>query len=202
MNLIKNILILVLTVLLISCTAIPNYTPPLSAVKYPVSVTINKSKNELWPILMKELSNEFFVINNIDKSSGLINLSYDVDPTNYIDCGFISFNSESNIDKQKASSKMIKFPFNGPFENSAIRTYRYMSLSGRINVFVNQVKKYKTVVKVNIRYKISKRVERKGAYPYVSNAVSNSNDRAVFREGTICYPTGKLERKVLDAIEM
>ena len=75
--------------LLSSClTGDTKYTepPPLS---FPVPNTrvVEKSKEEVWKHLVQRLGKEFFVVNNIDKDSGFVNVSYSGDPEKYCDCG-------------------------------------------------------------------------------------------------------------------
>jgi hypothetical protein len=51
---------------------------------------IQKPRDAVWAASVPALSKQFFVINNLDKSSGLINISYSGDPEKYIDCGRIT----------------------------------------------------------------------------------------------------------------
>ena len=53
------------------------------------TITVNKSKEEVWKELIPQIGKNFFVINNLDKESGIINISYSGDPERYIDCGEI-----------------------------------------------------------------------------------------------------------------
>lgn len=187
--------------LLAGCTATSNYTLPSQPERYKTTATVDMPKSELWSLLINKISNDFFVINNIDKDSGLINLSYETDSTKNINCGTLTYGDGENAERRKASSRLIKIPFNGPFAGSAIRTYRSMGMSGRINVFVEEIEKSKTKVKVNVRYEIVKRFERSGSRSSSSRVTMNSNGKAVFNSGTICYPTGKLEQRILDLIK-
>ncbi|MHA1969679.1 MAG: hypothetical protein ACW964_18010 [Candidatus Hodarchaeales archaeon] len=112
---------------------------------------VNKSVNEVWDNLVKELSKSFFVINNIDKESRIINVSFYSDtPEVYIDCGTTdrtwSFTDQS-LKKVKGGityktsedSKHIvagawtralqKLPYVG-------NIIRKTSLEGRMNIYV------------------------------------------------------------------
>jgi hypothetical protein len=52
---------------------------------------VNKSVDEVWDSLVKELSKSFFVINNIDKESRIVNVSFYTDsPEDFVDCGTVS----------------------------------------------------------------------------------------------------------------
>ncbi len=49
--------------------------------------TIEKPREQVWNASVPELVKHFFVKNNLDKSSGLIKVSYRGDPEKYVDCG-------------------------------------------------------------------------------------------------------------------
>jgi hypothetical protein len=51
---------------------------------------IEKSREDVWNAGIAALGKRFFVINNLDKSSGLININYSGDPEKYVDCGRIT----------------------------------------------------------------------------------------------------------------
>jgi hypothetical protein len=49
---------------------------------------INYSQSEIWDRLVRNMAKSFFVINNIDKESRIINISYSSDkPQEFVDCG-------------------------------------------------------------------------------------------------------------------
>ena len=54
------------------------------------SKVIDKPRDAVWNASVPALGRQFFVINNLDKSSGLINVSYSGDPEKYVDCGQVS----------------------------------------------------------------------------------------------------------------
>ncbi len=58
------------------CAGKLEYTPPTASYAVTNSKIVNKTKEEVWSELVPALAKKFFVINNIDKSSGLINISY------------------------------------------------------------------------------------------------------------------------------
>src|SRR5215470_6870285 len=86
-----RVYLLLLPLLVCSCvTGGFNYTKPAQRTYDPNSVTVNMSKDELWKGLIPILGKQFFVINNLDKDSGFINLSYPGDPEQYVDCGVLT----------------------------------------------------------------------------------------------------------------
>ena len=65
-----------------------HYTPPTSLITPHNEVTIDEPFDVVWDRMVKNLSADFFVINNIEKISRLMNVSFSTtSPGKYIDCG-------------------------------------------------------------------------------------------------------------------
>jgi hypothetical protein len=90
----KNLAVLGLVICFASaCATSTNYSPP-TRVAVNNSAKIAKPFDAVWDQLVKELSSDFFVINNIDKNSRIINISFTSNrPSEYIDCGSTSRSS-------------------------------------------------------------------------------------------------------------
>ena len=68
-----------------------DYAPPSRAIAQNANVkVIKRSRDDVWSAAVPALGKQFFVINNIEKASGLMNVSYNGDPEKYIDCGRIT----------------------------------------------------------------------------------------------------------------
>ncbi len=188
---------------------------------------IDQPFNAVWDKLVGELSSSFFVINNIDKESRLINISFiSKEPEKYIDCGVtkrrFSFGKENRDYSYKVSeSSSYKYAGKwGVYQNlpSIFDIHRNTSLEGRINIYVAPVSGDKTKVSVNIRYILTSKVTgtatgynafgqfvRKDTLPPSSHTCS-FNTKEVSHEnwGTddnpayvTCVSAGTLERKLL-----
>jgi hypothetical protein len=89
------------------------YTQPTS---YQIKneIVVNKPYSQLWDEMVKEISKSFFVINNIDKQSRIINLSFSTNnPEMYIDCGksyrtFTQGDNKKVFDYESAGSSSFK----------------------------------------------------------------------------------------------
>ncbi len=127
-------------------------------------VQLNEPYTQVWDKLVKELSKSFYVINNIDKESRIINLSFSSQtPTDYIDCGethrtFTQGDKTENFNYDIADSTVFKIalPINQnrlSFSNYAV-IKRNTSLEGRANVYLAPLEndKSKTTVAVNSRF--------------------------------------------------
>lgn len=64
-----------------------NYMAP-TPVDIKNEVVVQKSYSQVWDGLVKEISKSFYVINNIDKESRIINLSFNTSsPADFVNCG-------------------------------------------------------------------------------------------------------------------
>jgi hypothetical protein len=66
------------------------YAPPAPVLSRPAPFVVALDRQEVWKALIPRLAQTFFVINNIDQSSGFVNVSYSGDPESYVDCGHIT----------------------------------------------------------------------------------------------------------------
>ncbi|MPT11142.1 hypothetical protein [Comamonas sp.] len=177
------------------------------------SKTLNKSKDDVWKTAVPELGKQFFVINNIDKDSGLINISYSGDPEKYVDCGrVVSFVKNAHGERiyDFAGSKASQ-QYEIMVSPHLFNISRQMNLDGRMNLVFEEVEQGKTRVSANTRYV----VERKFVVVPISNGIPqsmadsvsfNTGTRGAFQltrdgQGTECIATGTLEQEVLSLIK-
>jgi len=67
-------------------------------------IVVSKPYTQVWDIMVKEISKSFYVINNIDKESRIINLSFSTNsPTEYVDC-----RANVHLDVQYKSSRTAR----------------------------------------------------------------------------------------------
>lgn len=194
------------TLLLAGCAGKVVYTPPSMTQISPTTKIIDQPIDSVWARAVPALSKQFFVINNLDKASGLINVSYSGDPSSYVDCGMIS----SHVQNARGSRDYV---FNGasPYQEYEVmesgQLYflrRRMALEGRINVVFESLGPTSTRVTANTKYVLTKTVD-------VRNTTGHSNhgsDMVSFNSGsTVAFPgpftlecraTGALEKSLLD----
>lgn len=188
-----------------------SYTEPPHTQKVEISKTIKKPRDVVWAAAVPALGKDFFVINNMDKASGLINVSYSGDPHAFVDCGHISA-SFSNLRGTQ------DFDFDGSIKDAtylqykrpvAITLRRQMNLEGRINIIFESPTPDTTIITANARYIVERRLQARasnGAADSRNDEVSfSSNGRAQFAEvgsdqPLTCVPTGRLEQDVLQLI--
>jgi hypothetical protein len=186
------------------------YTPPPRATPPPPrTLTLGKALDAVWKDIVPALGSRFFVINNLDRASGLINVSYSGDPETYIDCGQIDSWVENARGKRTynfpaASSRV--YELKGPY--GLYLAERKMNLEGRINLIMESLSPEKTQVTVNTRYVVTRQTRSHRVDLPSPNATTdtigfNAGQRAEFpkrgpTEPVACQATGKLETDVLD----
>lgn len=174
---------------------------------------IDKPREAVWNASVPELGKQFFVINNLDKSSGFINISYGGDPEKYIDCGrVISYvknaRGERTYDFAGAKAQQSYEVMNG---NGLFFIERRMSLEGRVNLVFEELGANQTKVTVNTRYVVQR---QQTTHNTVNNFPQSASDSISFNSGgsssfaahadgraTECVATGSLELEVLSAIK-
>lgn len=169
-------------------------------------------RDAVWNSAVPKLGKQFFVINNLDKSSGLINLSYSGDPESYVDCGrIISYVSNAR------GARTYDFPASKADQQYEVMSgnlffvHRKMSLDGRINLIFEELSPNETRVTANTKYVLSKTFTVNGVTGGIpqtqTDSISfNSGGTASFPtvsdgRATECVSTGKLESEILQAIK-
>lgn len=202
--------VVMVTLVLAACSGQFAYAPPAPVVPTVNSVVINRPRDEVWKGVVPHLAQSFFVINNLDLASGLMNVSYSGDPERFVDCGRIT-SHVSNL----AGPRTYDFPaarasqaYEVMQNDKLYRIERTLSLDGRTNIVFEEVNSTTTRVTVNVRYVLTKQshVQQAGTgtpQDFAETISFNSGQSDVFRRSqiTTCRPTGELERQVLDLIK-
>ncbi len=201
-----------ISTLITGCAGKLDYVKPTKASSYSNMKVVEKPKEEVWNATVPELGKRFFVINNLDKSSGLINVSYSGDPEQYIDCGRITSyvknaRGERTYDFAGAKAQQTYEVMQG----GLFFIDRKMDLDGRVNLIFEEVTPTKTRVTANTKYVVSRSITARNA---ANNIPQTSNNKISFNSGssasfpsasdgraTECVSTGKLERDILSAVK-
>lgn len=205
---------LVSACLVAACAGKVDYVrPSASASPGQNTKVIERSRDEVWASGVPALSKQFFVINNLDRASGLINLSYSGDPEKYIDCGQITSYVKNAQGERTYSFAGAKAQQNYEVMNPNVGLFfldRRMNLEGRINLIFEQVGPTTTRVTANTRYVVTRTQTVRaagGGMPQTSTETIsfNSGSRAAFPSGndgrfSECAARGVLELEVLDAV--
>ncbi len=191
-----------------------DYIGPLSEATNTMNVkVIERSREAVWNSTVPELGKQYFIINNLDKSSGLINISYSGDPERYIDCGRINSYVKNARGERTYDFAGSKAQQSYEIMNPAAGLFfvdRRMNLEGRVNLIFEEIGPMKTRVTANTRYVVNRTQEvrdMQGVARTFSHSISfNSGRGASFPanadgQSASCVPTGALEREILSAIQ-
>lgn len=201
----RKLILLMPTVLLIGCAGKVGYSPPALRTAQPNSITINEPLATVWSQAVPRLGKQFFVINNLDKDSGLINISYSGDPERYIDCGRIT----SHVQNLRGT-RDYDFPAAAAYQAYEIlqngqyaQIHRRMELEGRVNLIFEAVGRNETRVSANTKYVVTKTITSPTHSGMLKDSIDfTSGNGATFPglHATECRATGELEQQILDAV--
>lgn len=204
----NRVIIIFLNALLLGCAGRLDYVPPTVQSRPDNSIVVNKPRDVVWKQIVPALGKQFFVINNMDKDSGFINLSYSGDPERYVDCGRIvsyvkNARGERTYDFPGSKSEQQYEIMNS---NGLFLVNRKMSLEGRINLTFEEISSDKTRVTANTKYVLSRASTVQNAGGGIPQSFNHTMSFNSGQSGTLpgqegkhleCHPTGLLEREVL-----
>lgn len=193
------------------CASTTSYMPPLIEPSMAVySVTVPGSRDDVWAKAVPVLGKRFFIINNMDRSSGFMNVSYSGDPEQYVDCGTIRTGFQNlagdRVFEFPASRQNQKFQLLHPTQG-LFDVERSVSLDGRINLVFEDGLAGQTRVTATAKYVLTKTLRVPARNYSASDTISfNSGGAATFSSaddapGTRCVATGVLEKEVLRAVQ-
>ena len=191
-------------------TSTQEWTPPTKT-EITNERLIESPFGETWDRLVHNISMDFFVINNIEKSSRIINVSFSTPkPSQFLDCGFTTriFKSGGSTETTyyaSANSADFRLPNDTLYPT---RMHRRTELEGRANIYVAP-KETKTIVAVNAKYilTVKQTYDRFYNFQWHTSSLPDVNkitQTAVPSSGDdwYCVSTGVLEERLLSAAEL
>ena len=201
--------------LVVGCSqASVSYRPPDTSPRPNHTKEVSRQKDQVWNEAVAALGQRFFVINNLDKSSGLINISYSGDPARYVDCGDFTVaisgpgEKTQTLDGAAADAQyqtVVPMPPYGI--TSPIMVRRQMSLEGRVNVLFEAPTPETTRVTTATRYVLTRKIlPSNTSVPHIDSIGFNGNEKGYFpRLGANppleCVSTGELEKGILSVVK-
>lgn len=166
--------------------------------------TIDQPFGIVWEALIDHTSGTFFAIDNFEKDSGLLTLSFGASGIGeFVDGGHWTFKRTPGTDPI-TGLHVPALSFDGNYADY-IEIYANGRLTGKMNLFVRQLEENQTEVKVRARYVVQ------SIYVSGNNTWSfdtgGSDTKAVFNpaKGTepmrTMRPTHKAELSIIEAIE-
>lgn len=188
--------------------------------------TVDGTYSAVWDTLVRDLAKSFYVINNIDKESRIINVSFNSsDADEYVDCGrsqrtFTEGDKVERYDYPVAAKSTFKVAADRQehpaFANYAVLT-REPILEGRANIYIAPVAgdPNRTTISVNSRYVLNIRVRGDAYARHISGGIQSrgripedtftytfNTGGSASKDGgggvtVTCFSKGKLESEVL-----
>lgn len=203
----KNIVLIIPLLLIYGCgtTSNINYVEP-KVISPQTNITLAATKDTIWPKLVKNLSSNFFVINNLEKDSGLINVSFSSStPEDYMTCG----KSTRYFKNLRGENTYVYDPiettsYSTTSGNFAYNVRRTSNLDGRANIYVSDTGP-ETDVSVNVIYNANVTVN---AYDFITgNFLQREtynftpSSKSPYMNGEVtCVTNGSIERKLLELV--
>lgn len=201
----KVVLLLAVGTLAGCASSSMDYSPPASpAIANTRSVSTDFEKS--WDELVRQLSSDFFIINNIDKSSRLINVSFSASrPSEYVDCGSTSrkfSNARGEQVYNYVTADSAKFATTN--QNAAFNVIRDTKLEGRVNIYVAPGKGG-TDISVNTKYVFTVNAKIYGfdgsSATLNPTTIDFSTKSPYASPDLTCYAKGTLEARILDMVK-
>ena len=199
---------LILLITFTGCVS-SNYTykPPEQMPRIENKITVNENKEKVWNKLVQGIGTNFFVINNMDKQSGFINVSYSGDPEKYVEGGELHFEFSNLRGERKYDFPATKAyaQYEQMINGSLCALTRTMDLDGRMNVLINEIDSSHTSVSVNTRYILTMNITGTDVMghslqPYQQTITFNTGQSGKSAGGGVYYSNGEFERAILDLV--
>ena len=192
------------------CAGKYDYVRPTSDGRADNVKIVDRPRDAVWSATVPALGAQYFVINSLDKSSGLINLSFSGDPEANVDCGRITtyvknLRGERTYEFPGARAAQV-YEYMAPDGGALYSINRRMGLEGRVNLILEELGPNQTRATVTVRYVVSKNIDSvntEGRRNHLQEAISfNTGASAAFPTGkTECVGLGKIERDVLGLVQ-
>lgn len=211
----RYLLVVTLSLFVAGCAGKLDYTRPTAQVAPSSNVkTVDRPREAVWNASVPELGRQFFVINNLDKSSGLMNISYTGDPERYIDCGRITSYVKNARGERTYNFAGAKAQQSYEVMNPSVGLFQFdrrMNLEGRVNLIFEETGPTTTRVTANTRYVVTR---TQIVQSTANNIPQTKTDTVLFNSGAgasfpmnslgqaaECVSTGALEREILSVIK-
>lgn len=178
------------------------YLPPDGSAPRIGEIRLPQSQGFVWNQLMARLQESPLTVERADQQAGLIVTTYAGDPEPYVDCGWIMAYSPQDLVRTPGAAHEAAFDWSDRGERLNMR--RSMGLDGRMVVRLRPAEEG-TALSVDSTYVLTKtlQVEDGAGQPadQSHDIISfTTAERGRFASGTVCRPTGELERLAAGAV--
>jgi hypothetical protein len=192
--------------LLAACAGRFDYVRPV-AVEAPLHwLVVAKSRDDVWRQASASPIQDGFVVNAVDKDTGVITLTYSGNPERYVDCGYITSYVKNVRGERRyqfaASTASTEYELMTGREIVSIA--RRMTLDARIAVTVIPMGDKDTRISATARYVLSRTMlirDTQGGARTISHRINFTSDQeGAFPGAVVCRASGMLETDALSAL--
>lgn len=197
------LLLILLLATFVGCVSVKaTYKPPVEDnAKSKFSRIVNKPFNQVWDALINYSAGTFFGIDNFEKASGLLTLSFGAsNAKEYVTGGYWKTDMRYGVNELHFEGDYVEY----------LTMYQNGELSGKMNIVVRSIDENSTQVTVNARYVFSSHTTDANNRNYSNTWNFNTGvcDEVTVSNATqgtpptrkIC-PTYKAENAILKALE-
>lgn len=194
----KSLLVLLCLFALSACRSLDAaYTPPGADTNLDYKRSIHADFDTTWSALIDHASTTFFAIENFEKNSGLLILSFGAsDIPEFVDCGHWSY----HFYEQHNAFQSTRIDFDGPYA-FWIESEVEGTLQGKMNIRVREMTPTRTDVVVSAKYILRDRNGDRWVFSSGNSATIEPRNRTAGTVATrTCQPTHRAERSIIDAL--
>ncbi|MGF1476804.1 MAG: hypothetical protein ACFB6S_14695 [Geminicoccaceae bacterium] len=182
------------------------YSPPARGPGDKLARLVDASSFQVWDNMLETFETLGFEFSMLDERNGVMIAVYSGAPRNFIDCGGIVAERKTNRARRLIDADDAEAVFGRRERRRTITVQRQLQLDARVVVNIepagNQAR-----VEAETTYVVTKLLDvfdRRGQWQSNSSesVLFTSGDRAQFSKGTICQPTGGLERAALVNVDV
>jgi hypothetical protein len=176
-----------------------DYLPPSGQPAADRSAFIRQQPWLVWGNILDHLQQQGARVTDLDEAGGELVVIYSGDPQPYVDCGWIVTYEGAELDRLPAarSDASIRRRQDG----EVVTLERELRLEARMNVHVEPSGE-DAIVRTDSTYLLTKTISSPdAAEPLHAETIDfQTGESGAFSSGTMCQPTGELERLVFEAL--
>jgi hypothetical protein len=176
-----------------------DYLPPSGQPAAERSAFVRQQPWLVWGNILDHLQQQGARVTDLDEPGGELVVVYSGDPQPYVDCGWIVTYDDAEFDRLPAARSDTSLRRRQ--DGEVVTLERELRLEARMNVHVEPSGE-DAIVRTDSTYVLTKTISSPdAAQPLHAETIDfQTGESDAFSSGTMCQPTGELERLVFEAL--
>jgi hypothetical protein len=176
-----------------------DYLPPSGQPAPLRSAFVRQQPWLVWGNILDHLQQQGARVTDLDEAAGELAVVYRGDPQPYVDCGWIVTYEDTELDRLPAARSDASLRRRQ--DGDVVTLERELRLDARMNVHVEPSGE-DAIVRTDSTYVLTKTISSPDeAEPLHAETIDfQTGESGAFSSGTMCQPTGELERLVFEAL--